>query len=71
MVLYNMEKTKRLWSNQAQLGLDNLCIKVNTRSWYSESDLSLLKNTLDGDVLIVSIDGKLVHRLVLNLLVCL
>ena len=30
----NMEKAKRLWSNQAQSGLENLCIKVNIRQWF-------------------------------------
>ena len=34
LTFYIMERNKRPWSNQAQLGLRNFYVKVNTRSWY-------------------------------------
>ena len=51
IMVYNMEKTKRPSWSQAQSVLENLYIKVNTRSWYR-----MFNNILDGDVWIVSLD---------------
>ena len=34
IMVYNMVKTKRPSSNQAYSGLETLCIKVNSLSWY-------------------------------------
>ena len=45
--------------NQVQLGLGNLCVKVNTRSWYWNRP-RLVNSLLDRDVWIVSLDSKLV-----------
>lgn len=59
IMVSNMETTKLPWSNQAQLGLGNLCVKVNTRSWYWNRP-RFVNSLLDRNVRIVSLDGKLV-----------